>query len=143
MSEPRSQADGIKRIAPGLYGWHLRDERISARSDAYAVADGTDLVLIDPLPLSAAAEAALSKLGRVSAICLTVASHQRSAWRYRKQFGAKVYAPRGSEKLVEKPDSLYKSGSRLPASLRAVHTPGPVSTHHVLLSPAGGGTLFA
>lgn len=143
MSEPKTEADGIRRIAAGIHGWHLMDERIGARSDAYAVTDGPHLVLIDPLPLTAAAETALSKLGQVTAVCLTVSSHQRSAWRYRKYFGARVYAPRGSVALLEKPDRFYGARSRLPASLKPVHTPGPVWTHHVLLSPLGGGTLFA
>lgn len=143
MSEPKSEADRIHTIAPGVYGWHVKDERIAARSDAYAVAQDGRLVLIDPLPLTDAAVTALMKLGRVTAICLTVASHQRSAWRYRRRFGAKVHAPAGSRGLLEKPDRYYKPGSRLPASLRPVRTPGPVSSHHALLSPAAGGTLFA
>lgn len=142
MSEPKTEADGINRIASGVYGWHLIDERISARSDAYAVIDGQDVVLIDPLPLTAAAETALSNLGHVTAVCLTVPSHQRSAWRYRKYFGAKVHAPLGSEGLRENPDHFYRPGSRLPAALRPVYTPGPAATHHALLSAHGGGTLF-
>lgn len=142
MSEPKTEADGIRRIAAGIYGWHLMDERIGARSDAYAVIDGPHVVLIDPLPLTAAAETALSKLGHVTAVCLTVSSHQRSAWRYRKYFGAKVHAPLGSEGLREKPDHFYRAGSRLPAGLRPVPTPGPARTHHALLSSMGGGTLF-
>lgn len=143
MSEPKSQADGIRRIAQGIFGWHVKDDRIAARSDAFAIHHGGQVVLIDPLPLTKSAEKTLSALGHITAICLTVGSHQRSAWRYRRQFGARVYAPSGSAGLAEKPDHFYRPGSRLPASLVPVRTPGPISSHHVLLSPEAGGTLFA
>ena len=69
------------------------------------------MVLIDPLPL---AEAALKRLGTVEAICLTAKCHQRSAWRYRKKLGVKVYAPHGVRPMDEEPDVLYRAGDQLP-----------------------------
>ena len=142
MSEPTSEASRIERVAEGIHGWHVRDNRIGARSDAYAVNDGSGLVLIDPLPLSGAGMEALTKLGPITAICLTATCHQRSAWRYRERFGAKIYGPSGG-RLAAKPDRFYRAGSRLPASLCAIRTPGPFGNHHALLWQSGSGALFA
>lgn len=142
MSEPKSEARSLRGIVPGVHGWHVLDDRIDARSDAYAVVEGPAVVLIDPLPLSARALDSLSKLGRVEAICLTGSCHQRSAWRYRALFGAKLLAPEASRGLEGDPDLFYTAGQVLPGGLRAIHAPGPTESHYVLHSPVRGGVVF-
>jgi glyoxylase-like metal-dependent hydrolase (beta-lactamase superfamily II) len=130
MSEPRSHARTVSEIAPAVYRWHVRDERIGGgESDAYAIVQDGIVTLIDPLPID---EARLRELGRVDAIILTAGNHQRSAWRYRKAFGAKVYAPENAPGLEEKPDHTYVGGDLLPGGLMAVHTPGPIESMHSL-----------
>lgn len=131
MSEPKGVAHNLREISPGVYCWHLRDDRIGgAESDAYALVrdDGT-VTLIDPLPIDAAS---LRKLGKVESIILTAGNHQRSAWRFRKVFGAKVYAPENAAGLEEAPDHTYSGGDLLPGGLTAFHTPGPISSMHSL-----------
>lgn len=142
MSEPKTEARSLREIVPGVHGWHVLDDRVDARSDAYAVIVGPAVVLIDPLPLSTRALHSLSKLGRVEAICLTGSCHQRSAWRYRKMFGARFLAPEGSRGLEGHPDAFYKAGDRLPGGLLAIHAPGPTESHYALYSPVKGGVLF-
>jgi glyoxylase-like metal-dependent hydrolase (beta-lactamase superfamily II) len=139
MSEPKAVAKSIERIATGVWRWSLRDDRIDFESDAYAVAADGGVVMIDPLPL---AERALNKLGRVSAICLTAACHQRSAWRYRRAFAVKVYAPLGARKMEEEPDERYRAGDRLPGGLRAYSTPGPEVAHYAFLREGRPKVLF-
>jgi glyoxylase-like metal-dependent hydrolase (beta-lactamase superfamily II) len=128
MSEPKSVASEVDQIGPGVLHWTVEDDRIGFRSDAYALSTPDGLVLIDPLPL---ADPALAKFGKVSAICLTVQSHQRSAWRYRKRFGAKVCAPRSAAGLEEEPDRWYGPGEALPGALQALHAPGPCEASYV------------
>ena len=107
MSEPTTFADRIEMPLPGLLHWTLQDDRINFRADAYGLATPDGVVLIDPLPLS---ESALSEsLDAVAAICLTEGQHQRSAWRYRKRFGAPVHAPEGAHALDESPDHFDTS----------------------------------
>jgi glyoxylase-like metal-dependent hydrolase (beta-lactamase superfamily II) len=106
------------------------------------VAGGASVVLIDPLPLAPKALESLSRLGRVVAICLTGSCHQRSGWRYRGLFGARLLAPRASQRLEAEPDGFYDVGDRLPGGLRAIHTPGPTESHFALHGPAAGGVLF-
>ncbi|MEE9217926.1 MAG: MBL fold metallo-hydrolase [Acidobacteriota bacterium] len=137
MSEPKGLARKIERVTPDILNWYVQDDRIDSRSDAYAVLHGGRSILIDPLPL-----AALGELGTVEAICLTGSCHQRSAWRYRKQFAVKVHAPEGAEGLEERPDAWYHAGERLPGELVAVHAPGPAQVHYAFHLEKGEGALF-
>lgn len=127
MSEPKAVAPNVEEVAPGIWRWHVLDDRIDSESNAHAVADPTGTVLIDPLPLR---EAALKRLEPIVAICLTAACHQRSVWRYRKTYSAKVYAPEGCRAMDEEPDVQYRPGEMLSGGLKAIHTPGPEHAHY-------------
>lgn len=137
--EPRTIATEIEEVVPGIWRWHILDDRIGSESDAYAVATDSGAVLIDPLPL---APDQLARLGPVAAICLTAACHQRSAWRYRKEFGVKVYAPQGCRETDEEPDIRYRADDALPGGLTAVYTPGPENAHYAFLRKATPSALF-
>lgn len=139
MSEPTTVCNMVEKVVPGVWNWHIVDERISFRSDAHAVASDDGVVLIDPLPLDAAA---LQGLGPVMAICLTAACHQRAAWRYRREFGVKVHAPAGCRETEEEPDERYKAGDVLPGGLQAVSTPGPESAHYGFLRTGEPSVFF-
>lgn len=140
MSEPRAVASRIEEVVPGVWHWRVRDDRIGgATSAAHAVAtDSGGVVLLDPLPL---AEKALADLGRIEAILLTAQCHQRSSWRYRRQFGCRVLAPE-TRPMEEEPDARYRAGERLPGGLLAVHTPGPEEAHYSFLLERDPGVLF-
>jgi glyoxylase-like metal-dependent hydrolase (beta-lactamase superfamily II) len=130
VSEPKTVATALEEVLPGVRRWSIHDERINFVSAAYAVAAEEGTVLIDPLPLE---PATLVELGNMTAIVLTCGSHQRSAWRYRREFGAPVYAPALSKEIDEEPDVRYGDGDRLPGGLVAVFTPGVGTTQHTLL----------
>jgi Metallo-beta-lactamase superfamily len=131
VSEPQAIADSVDEVVSGVWHWHVSDERIGGYiSAAHAVRDGDGVVLIDPLPLAAEA---LFGLGEVSAICLTTSSHQRSAWRLRRELGARVWAPAASQEVEEEPDERYSEGDAMPAGMRAIFTPGAGTTQHSLL----------
>ena len=129
MSEPKTVASFTSEIVPGLHHFKIHDERIKSQSDAYALVDGGRVVLIDPVPLE---PARLAALGRVAAVVIGSPSHQRSAWRYRREHRVKVYAPEGCGDLDEKPDATYRDGDTLPGGMKAVHAPGPGGAHHAL-----------
>jgi len=139
MSEPKTVATTIEEIIPGVWHWSISDDRIGGyQSDAYAVKQAGGVVMIDPLPL---APDALAGLGKIDAICLTAACHQRASWRYRKAFGVKVYAPADCRAMADTPDISYRAGDKLPGALEPVHTPGPESAHHGFLRH-GEPTIF-
>lgn len=130
MSEPKAKAKELEEVVPGVYNWHVEDDRIGTRSDAYAVVDRDGaVVLIDPLPID---EKLLRPLGTLTAIVLTAGNHQRSAWRFRKLFRVPVWAPENAHGLEEEPDTFYTSGDSLPGGLSALHTPGPAEVMFTL-----------
>jgi glyoxylase-like metal-dependent hydrolase (beta-lactamase superfamily II) len=139
VTEPRAVASTAEEVAPGVWHWLVRDERIRAWSSAHAVSSPDGTVLIDPLPL---APEALAKLGDVTAVCITAGTHQRSAWRYRRDLGARVYAPALSRQVEEEPDVRYGDGDHLPGGLVAIFTPGAGTTQHTFLLDRDGGIAF-
>ena len=139
MSEPKTVAASTTEIVPGLHHFKIDDERIRSQSDAYAVVVDGRVLLIDPIPLD---PAQLGRLGRVEAIVIGSPSHQRCAWRYRREHGVKVYAPEGWADLDEKPDVTYRAGDPLPLGLKALHAPGPAKAHHVFHYDRGPGVLL-
>jgi glyoxylase-like metal-dependent hydrolase (beta-lactamase superfamily II) len=140
VSEPHAVAESVEEIVPGVWHWHVADERIGGfTSAAHAVRGDGGTVLVDPVPLS---EAAAAGLGVVSAIALTTSSHQRSAWRLRRELGVPVWAPAASREVDEDPDERYSEGDELPAGLQPIFTPGAGTTQHSLLLGRDGGVLF-
>jgi glyoxylase-like metal-dependent hydrolase (beta-lactamase superfamily II) len=130
VTEPRTVAAAVEEVVPGVGRWSIHDERIDFVGAAYSVTTAEGVVMIDPLPLE---HEALGRLGRAEAIVLTCGSHQRCAWRYRRELGAKVFAPALSKEIDEEPDVRYGEGDPLPAGLQAVFTPGAGTTQHTLL----------
>ncbi len=136
MTEPTTIARKIVRVVPTVHRWRVHDDRLGgSESDAYAVVREGWVTLIDPLPV---VEDELRRLGKIKAIVLTAANHQRSAWRYRKLFHVPVYAPAGPEvspmpgDLEEEPDYRYSGGDSLPNNLTAFHAPGPAEAMYAL-----------
>jgi glyoxylase-like metal-dependent hydrolase (beta-lactamase superfamily II) len=132
MAEPPAVADELQEVVPGVFHWNVANPSLGGLTSAsHAVrTESGDCVLIDPVRL---ADEPLERLTPVAAIVLTAATHQRAAWRYRKQFGATVYLPASSRATDEEPDVSYVAGEVLPGGLETVHTPGPEEPHYALL----------
>lgn len=112
MSEPKAKAKELEEVVPGVYNWHVEDERIGARSDAYAVVDRDGaVVLIDPLPID---EKLLRPLGTLTAIVLTAGNHQRSAWHFRELFRIPIWAPENAHGLSRSRTTSTPTGTRSP-----------------------------
>ena len=47
MSEPKATAESAEQVVPGVWCWHVWDERIDFESDVYAVAADNDIVLTE------------------------------------------------------------------------------------------------
>jgi hypothetical protein len=140
MSEAPEIAGDASRVVPGVWHWRFSNSVIggsTSSSQAIAAEDGS--VLIDPVRL---APEALAALPRPSATVITAKCHQRSSWRYRREFGAEVWEPAGAPATDEEPDHRYGDGDLLPGGLRAVRTPGPEPVHYCLLHEGEPGVLF-
>ena len=140
MSEPREVVAGVEKVAGGLYHWRIHNSGIGGNvSSSHALATAAACVLIDPVRL---AEDAMATLPSPSAIVLTARCHQRSAWRYRTEFGIEVWLPEDASAADEEPDRRYADGDVLPGGLVAVRTPGPEWPHYSLLLEADPGVVF-
>ena len=140
MSEPSEIADHADRVTPDIWHWQVRNSGIGgAISSCNALITDNHSVLVDPVRL---APEALDELPTPEAILLTAKCHQRSAWRYRAQFGAEVWAPEGTRPMDGNPDHRYAEGDTLPGGLRAIRTPGPEPVHYCLLLEREPGVLF-
>jgi glyoxylase-like metal-dependent hydrolase (beta-lactamase superfamily II) len=136
VSESKAVAERAEQIVPNVWHWRVQDERIGRAWGCSHAADG---VLIDPHGM---AQDVLEQLGQIKAIVLTTSSHQRAAWRLRKELGVPVYAPAAAKAVDEEPDERYGEGDPLPGGLRPFFTPGPGTTQHSLLLPRDAGVLF-
>jgi glyoxylase-like metal-dependent hydrolase (beta-lactamase superfamily II) len=136
MTEPTAIAETVEEIVPGVWHWRVRDERIGGEWGSSHAADG---VLIDPHRLAADA---FARLGEIEAIVLTTSSHQRAAWRLRRELGVPVYLPAAAKQVDEEPDERYEEDDALPGGLQAVFTPGAGTTQHSLLLTRDAGVLF-
>jgi glyoxylase-like metal-dependent hydrolase (beta-lactamase superfamily II) len=140
MSEPRETATRAEPVVEGVWHWSIANSTIGgATSSSQALAVNGGCVLIDPVRL---AEGELESLPRPSAIVLTAKCHQRSAWRYRREFEIDVWAPEDAPAADEEPDRRYAEGDIVPGGLRAIRTPGPEPVHYCLLRDAAPRILF-
>ncbi len=138
VSEQR--ALGTTQIAQAMHHWCFADERIGgAQSDSYSLYTRAGIIFVDPLPMM---YAAAEDFPSVAACLLTRGCHQRAAWRYRYEHGARVLAPRNSPGLRAEPDQHYVEGTRLPEDFRAIATPGPEYNHYSFYRPGELSILF-
>jgi hypothetical protein len=139
VTEPVEVAQSAEQVAPGIWHWQIRNSGIGgAISSCHLFAAGEGAVLVDPVQLDAER---LAELPRPTAILLTSKGHQRSAWHYRREFGAPVWMPEGTVPPDEEPDHRYADGDQLPGGFRALKAPGPGPVHYVLLSEGEPGAL--
>ncbi len=139
MSEPVEVAGSAEQVAPGIWHWQIQNSGIGgAVSSCHLFAAGDEAVLVDPVQL---APERLADLPRPTAILLTSKGHQRSAWHYRREFGAPVWMPEGTVPPDEEPDHRYGDGDQLPGGFRAIFAPGPGPVHYVLLREGSPGAL--
>ena len=140
MSEPREVAESVDEVVEGVWHWQIANAAIGGQaSSSHAVVNGGGSVFVDPVRL---AGDALERLPHPEAVALTAKTHQRSAWRVRRELGAEVWLPADAPDADEEPDRRYEEGDELPGGLVAIRTPGPERPHYSFLLRRQGGILF-
>ncbi|MFN3432218.1 MAG: hypothetical protein ACK46X_19995 [Candidatus Sericytochromatia bacterium] len=129
----------LQPVTPGVHAWETQD---LAQFRAFAVADGGEVVLVDPLAMDAEEVRAIEALGQVVAIVLTSAWHERDAAQAARRFNAPVYAH--PEAIAElKSQTVQPLPETLPLGLVAWHVPGAFAGQTAFYWPREGGTLIA
>jgi glyoxylase-like metal-dependent hydrolase (beta-lactamase superfamily II) len=140
MTEPSEIADRVEQVMDGVWHWRIHNANIGgATSSSHAVATEVGCVLIDPVRL---ADQALGTLPPPEAVLLNARTHQRAAWRYRRELGIEVWLPEDAPAADEEPDRRYAEGDVLPGGLWAIRTPGPEWPHYSFLLARDPGVLF-
>ena len=133
-------AESIEPVVDGVWHWRIRNANIGgATSSSHAVATGTGCVLIDPVRL---APEALASLPPPEAILLNARTHQRSAWRYRRELGIEVWLADDAPAAEEEPDHRYTEGDTLPGGLEVIRSAGHEWPHYSFLLGRAPGLLF-
>jgi len=132
VTEPVEVAERAELVAEGIWYWQIRNAAIGgAISSSHAVAtDDGGCVLVDPVRL---ADEALAALRPPRAILLDTKTHQRAAWRYRRELGVEVWLPEDAPPADEEPDRRFSEDEPLPGGLLALRTPGPEWPHYSFL----------
>ncbi len=140
MTEPREVADRVERVVDGVWHWRVDNANIGGEiSSSHAVATDRGCVLLDPVRL---APGALAELPTPEAVLLTARTHQRAAWRYRRELGIEVWLGEDAPRADEEPDRRFAEADVLPGGLEVIRTPGPEWPHYSFLLRRDPGVLF-
>ena len=132
----------LKELHPGLYAWTTEDHK---RFRSFAVVDGGEVVLIDPVAVDAEEANHLKQLGQITAILLTSAWHERDAEGFACQFKAPIYAHPDALPDLEHEDDKHKPEAlpdALPLGLVAWEVPGALPGQVAYYWPRDGGSLI-
>lgn len=113
----RCSVTRVREIAPGLWHWTARHERIGAEVSSYLLAG--ERVVIDPvLPVQGLGW--FNQHGPPERALLTNRHHDRDAWRLREAFGCTVHCIRnGLHELDGRgPVEAFDFGDELPGGIR-------------------------
>jgi glyoxylase-like metal-dependent hydrolase (beta-lactamase superfamily II) len=140
VTEPREVAERVESVADGVWHWRINNANIGGEiSASHAVATEGGCVLLDPVRL---APEALASLPSPEAVLLSARTHQRAAWRYRRELGIEVWLAEDAPRGDEEPDRRFAEGDVLPGGLEAIRTPGPEWPHYSFLLRRDPGILF-
>ena len=140
MTEPREVAERVESVADGVWHWRIHNTNIGGEiSASHAVATEGGCVLLDPVRL---APEALASLPSPEAILLSARTHQRAAWRYRRELGIEIWLAGDAPRADEEPDRRFAEGDVLSGGLEAIRTPGPEWPHYSFLLRRHPGILF-
>ncbi len=114
----------MNEIAPGLWHWSAKHERIGATVSSYYLSE--ERVVIDPM-LPAEGTQWFEGHGEPAHVVLTNRHHDRQAWRLREAFGCQVHCIRnGCHELDGRgPVMPFDFGDQLPGGI-VVHEVGAI-----------------
>ena len=112
-----------QQITNDLFVWHDYNPECKTDCSSTAVRTPEGFVLIDPIRLE---EQALTRMvgdGKVAAILLTSANHERASAYQKERLDVPIYAPEGAQHDISA-DHWIKDGEILFQSLKAISLPG-------------------
>jgi len=121
-------APEIHRLSPTLAIWHQYDPAVKAELFSTAITTQAGVCLVDPIPLDGEALSDLIGTGKVGAVVVTNANHERAAAAFAADFSVPTYSAENSV-----PEAL---------GLTAIPLPGAAPREIALHCGADGGTMI-
>lgn len=118
-----SAADELHWPAPRLAFWQAYSPMVKCDLSSAALLTAEGAVLVDPVMLRPAAFAELREKAPIAAIVLTNGNHARAAEHFRRETGARIFAPAGADGLEVTPDVIFAPGETLPGGIESVPLP--------------------
>ncbi len=138
----------LTQISSSVYCWSethgaARNEPYPWNSFVIRTNHGDDLVLVDPLPLSAEEEREIEALGDPAHILLTCEYHLRESVAFRKRWGCdiRIHAA-GSEYSEAMIDKTFRDGDLLSDRIEVIHIPDAYHIDEVAFLVRGDGNTM-
>ena len=118
-------SDEIQQVRDGLWFWQRFQPSVKVDCSSCAVRVGTGLILVDPIPLDAAALGELQQLGEPAAIVATNGNHDRAIAQLRAKLGVPVFAHADAvPALGFEVDRMLHDGDAIFDGLEVIEIPG-------------------
>ncbi len=131
-----TRADEIHAVSPGLAVWQAYEPAVKCDLTSVALSVGGQLVLIDPIALSAAGVSELEAVGQPALIVCTNGNHARAADAFRTHYRIPL-AAHADAALETSVDLPLADGSRLLDTIEVCALPGGAPGEIALISPHG------
>lgn len=131
----RARLPEVREIAPGVWHWSARHEKIGIEVSSYYLR--SERALIDPI-LPAEGLAWFEGAGTPEHVLLTNRHHDRDAWRFVEAFGAQVHCVRSGLHELEGrgPVAAFDVGDELPGGAVALEVAAICPDEIALYIPA-------
>ena len=90
LKMPPHSASEAAQIRPGLWVWERSDPAVKTELSSTAISTIAGLCLIDPTPLAEPVLGDITEAGRIAAIIITNANHQRASLGYAGRFSVPI-----------------------------------------------------
>jgi hypothetical protein len=132
----------VQEIAPGLWHWTARHERIHSDVSSYYLL--SERVIIDPMVPAEGLEW-FEEHGAPEHVLMTNRHHDRHAWRLREAFGCTVHCVRNGVYEVQRrgPVEAFDFGSQLPGGVTAYEVDAICPDETALHIPSHGALACA
>lgn len=133
-----SRADEIQIVSPHLAVWQIYEPKVKCDCTSTALRVGEELVLIDPIDLTAEAHEELEAFGRPALIVCTSGNHARAADAFRRRYRIPVAAhPAAVPELELTIDQPLAEDTLALGALEVLALPGAAVGEIALRHPAG------
>lgn len=131
-------AEEIQPVVDGLWFWQAYQPAVKVDCSSCALQVGSQLVLVDPIPLSPDALEELMAHGVPAAIIATNGNHDRAIESLRRQLGVPVFAHAQAAPALELPvDRFLEDGEEILPGLGAISLPGAAPGEIALFDARG------